>query len=288
MANVLLFLIVIALLIWWGYSYNRALPEHVPQQVRDNRLLQWFWRQKLSRQFQEWVMLSSLYERHPLYQGLTAAKQDAFANWLRDLEEAEFQRLFTATKQFCKDSHVNLHWILNGGTHADEALRTGVTASVVSYLVAYWEANALQARASAFQRYTAWQNNPTGRANRATTQTLYTQLSSTHHDVQPLPADLTLAPQAQRLHHMVAAIEQVAAYDMEAIYHAITALDQDNGRSALRMRIVHFAKRVRHQPQTDVAVPAATQRRTTSVGDSEEKRQNEQASVEPVPAAAAA
>lgn len=258
MVQLILFLVAIAFIIWGGYEFNRDLPVRVRQSVRTPR---WFSRRRQQhwvRQFQEWLTLSSLYEQHPLFQGLPAEQQMALTTWFKELDEAAFKTLFARTQRFCNDANLKLRWLLSDEANPDPVLTEGVAASVVAYLIAYWEAHELQDRVATFQRYEAWRRQPTNRRNRTLTQGLFSRLS-TRGEVQALPADLALASQKQRLNYMVTALQQVAERDIETIYRAIEALEERNSAPVLRTRVAQFTNRFRRPPKDDVDATTNTE-----------------------------
>lgn len=256
MLRLIILLAAVVFIIWWGYQYNRNLPQRLRNSIRDNKFLKRFRRGESARQFQEWATIGSLHEHEANFQGMSEEKQQAFEAWLRNLDEKEAKALAKRAGKFCKASDLNLNWLFSEAAHKDTELTEGVTASVVAYLVAYWEATEVQDRAAAFVTYEKWQNSPTNLRNRAMTQALYNKLSA-DGAVPAISADLVLASQKKRLEHIVAAIQQVAEQDIGIIYSAIEAIQEENEQQpTYRERLSQLTNRFRRQPEPEVALAA--------------------------------
>lgn len=257
MFRLILLLFAVAFIIWWGFQYNRNLPQRVRDSVGNSRFFNRFRRRDSGRQVQEWATLGSLHEEHALFQGLPDEKQQAFEQWLKNLDEDEVKALTGRTEKFCKASRLDLRWLMNSNAQKDPTLSQGVGASVVAYLIAYWEAHEVQDRAAAFIVYEKWQSNPTSRRNRPLTQALFDRLSE-RGAVSALPANLALASQNKRLEYIVSAIQRVAERDVDVVYSAIEDIAREKERTApgSRERITQLRDRFRRQPAPEAAAEA--------------------------------
>jgi hypothetical protein len=255
MIRIILLVFIVAYLIWWGFQNNRDLP----QRAGNSRWFKRFRRQNSGRQVQEWATLSSLHEEHDLLQGLPDEKQQAFDQWLKNLDEDQVRTLTKQIEKFCKASQLDLRGLMNGSAQKDPILAQGIGASVVAYLLAYWEAHEVQDRAAAFAIYERWQSKPAGRRNRPLTQALFDKLSE-QGSVPVLPSNLALASQRERLAYIVAAIQNAAERDIGVVYSAIEDIEREKAQTATgsRVRATQLRDRFRRQPAPAAAVEATT------------------------------
>ena len=256
MFRLILLLFAVAFIIWWGFQYNRNLPQRVRNSIGNNRFFKRFRRRDSGRQVQEWATLGSLHEDHALFQGLPHEKQQAFEEWLKNLDENEVKALTRQTEKFCKASRLDLRWLTNSNAQKDPILSQGIGASVLAYLIAYWEAHEVQDRAAAFTVYERWQSNPTSRRNRPLTQALFDELSQ-RGAVPALPASLALASQKKRLEYIVSAIQDVAERDIGVVYSAIEDIEREKAPpTSRRERVTEIRDRFRRRPGPEAAAEA--------------------------------
>lgn len=257
MSSLILLLFAVGFIIWWSYQYNRDLPQGEGRTTSDRRLFNRFRRRDSGRQIQEWATLSSLHEEQPLFQGLPEEKQQAFNQWLKNLDEAEVRALTGRIEEFCKASRLDLHGLMNGNAQKDPILAEGIGAGVVAYLIAYFEAHEIQDRAAAFDIYEKWQRNPAGRRNRPLTQDLFDQLSE-QGSVPALPANMALASHRKRISYLIAAIQNAAERDIGLLYNAIENIEREktSAPSGIQASGTRVRYRLRRQPTAAAAVEA--------------------------------
>lgn len=253
MLRLILLLFVVGFIIWWGFQLNRDLPERIRTSVGNNRFLRHFRRPDSGRQVQEWATLSSLHEEHALFHGLSEEKQRAFEQWLKNLDEDEVKELTRRAAKFCKTSRFDLRWLTNSEANKDSTLSQGMEASIVAYLIAYWEAHEIQDRAAAFQIYEKWRSNPGSRRNRPLTQALFDKLSE-RAATPPLPPNLVLASDKKRLEYIVSAIRETAERDIGLVYGVIEEIERGKVQlPSRRERVTEIRDRFRGQPQPEAA-----------------------------------
>jgi hypothetical protein len=199
-----------------------------------------FWKKKVSlgAQLKAWALNEDLVSAA----SLTAAQAemlDGFKAWITTISDAEADVIARELAAFCAKQAVELRWLLDDNGRGD--MQSALSVLVLFYGMAVRERAA--ARPAAALR--AWEDAPFAKQNRAFGNRLYIQLVNAN--LISIPANLLLAPEKERLAHMVDSIRGVIEKDRKALLpFAAQALEITLVRASEKSKAVKKGKKEAH------------------------------------------
>ncbi len=169
-----------------------------------------FWKKKASLgvQLKAWAQNEDLVNAAG-FSGAQADMLAGFKAWITAISDAEADVITVELAAFCAKQGVELRWVLDDNGKGD--MQAALSALVLFYGMAVRERDA--ARPAAALR--AWQDAPLSKHNRAFGSRLYVLLVGAN--LVSIPPNMLMAPEKERLAHMVESIQAAIAKDRNAL-----------------------------------------------------------------------
>lgn len=196
-----------------------------------------FWKKKASLgvQLKAWAQNEDLVNAA----GFSPAQAEmlgGFRAWIMAISDAEADVISGELAVFCAKQDVDLRWVLDDNGKGD--MQAALSALVLFYGMAVRERDA--ARPAAALR--AWQDAPLSKQNRAFGSRLYVLLVGAN--LISIPANLLMAPEKERLAHLVESIRAAIAKDRNVLLpYAAQALEISPVRAPEQAKAAKKAKK---------------------------------------------
>jgi len=174
---------------------------------------------ELGKQFQQWVTDAALPKRAALASTLPA-QTESFAAWLSGLSGKELEQFTERIARYCATVNFDLGWLNDAQVSHEPELKQAVEDAVLMYSLGAWRADSIQQDVRVFLAYRAWRAQP----NRHKEFGLQLHQVLIERGLVPVPSELYLAPEKERLLYATAAICKVADENPAAFHLALRQL----------------------------------------------------------------